>query len=159
VNRLNHALSLIEDECTSLSSSLITKFEKMRKHAFININVEGGGGGGGESGQNNNEVMITPDVLKQVSDANESLLGELMDAEDHHMEQTELILEEFGRRLKELFDDARVDHINNSFGILIKLETREAELMASDTMREAERLASGAAEQQGGGGTFGGSMK
>jgi hypothetical protein len=81
-----------------------------------------------------------------------------MDAEDHHMEQTELILEEFGRRLKELFDDARVDHINNSFGILIKLETREAELMASDTMREAERLASGAAAQQGGG-TFGGSMK
>ncbi|KAH7828370.1 putative leucine-rich protein, related [Monocercomonoides exilis] len=141
---MNYAMNVIEEQAVSTSQEILAKFSKLRKG--ITAQLEAALVDGPTSA---NDSLLSPETMKQLEDANEALLKELMEIEEHRVEQAESILDQYGAKLKEMFATTK-DRIQLDFQNLVRLETREAELMAADAMRESERISA-----PGGGGSSG----
>ncbi|KAA6355949.1 MAG: hypothetical protein EZS28_048524, partial [Streblomastix strix] len=135
---MDNSLIIIEQQAQEQSLDLITKFNKLKKSITqqVELALQDGGGQGQDGG--GNYVALQPEAIKEFSDANEALLADLLDVEEHRVEQSEAIIEQYSSKLKEIFSITK-DRIQLDFQNLIKLEMREAELMATDSLREAER--------------------
>ena len=133
---MHNAIAIIDEAAQEDSTKLLQNFSKLRKSIAKKHE---------SSAQHASaEELLTPETLKAFADANESLLKELMEIEEHRVEQSESILEQYSTRLKELFAAAK-ERIQSVFQSLLQLENRETEVMTTDALREAERAANASA--------------
>ncbi|KAK2960594.1 putative Dynein regulatory complex subunit 3 [Blattamonas nauphoetae] len=134
---LQHAMDIIEAEAAEQSDKLIAAFEKKKKMISRQLD-QAMNEAPPTSSSMNDQGLLNPAAVKELSDANEALLHDLMELEEHRVEQAENILDQYSTKLKDVFAVAK-DRIQLDFQNLIRVELREAEVMAADTMREAER--------------------